>query len=214
MTISPNKVKPELRDRVIMYQNECDDVLWDYWMKGQAINQRHAITAEQQDALHAIVARRAGGNRKIRAEMWSRHNRHFKIAKYSQLLDIHFDDAVRYLEEMELHAKAELDSIKQLDDFLKNIASRYPALKNPIAHEVATRIGEYMQLQDVSERLVYWVVCDKGEVTVQPVSVHHIPINIVRLSAALKPLQEFVKLYEVDQRAKNLGQLELRALPM
>ncbi|ENT2146283.1 phage antirepressor N-terminal domain-containing protein, partial [Acinetobacter baumannii] len=27
-TISPNKVKPELRDTVIMYQNECDDVLW------------------------------------------------------------------------------------------------------------------------------------------------------------------------------------------
>lgn len=26
-TISPNKVKPEIRDRVIQYQNECDDVL-------------------------------------------------------------------------------------------------------------------------------------------------------------------------------------------
>jgi hypothetical protein len=40
MTISPNKVKPELRDTVIMYQNECDDVLWDYWTKGQAANPR------------------------------------------------------------------------------------------------------------------------------------------------------------------------------
>ena len=34
MTISPNKVKPELRDTVIKYQEECDDVLWDYWIKG------------------------------------------------------------------------------------------------------------------------------------------------------------------------------------
>lgn len=40
MTISPNKVKPEIRDSVIMYQNECDDVLWDYWTKGQAVNPR------------------------------------------------------------------------------------------------------------------------------------------------------------------------------
>lgn len=33
MTIHPNKVRPEIREKVITYQNECDDVLWDYWMK-------------------------------------------------------------------------------------------------------------------------------------------------------------------------------------
>lgn len=36
MTISPNKVKPELRDKIIRYQEECDDALWDYWTKGSA----------------------------------------------------------------------------------------------------------------------------------------------------------------------------------
>ena len=36
MTISPNKVKPEIRDTVIAYQTECDDALWDYWTKGVA----------------------------------------------------------------------------------------------------------------------------------------------------------------------------------
>ena len=40
MTISPNKVKPELRDTVIKYQEECDDVLWDYWTKGKVVNPR------------------------------------------------------------------------------------------------------------------------------------------------------------------------------
>ncbi|WP_077522404.1 phage antirepressor N-terminal domain-containing protein [Salinivibrio kushneri] len=30
-TLSPNKVRPSIRDRVIRYQNECDDVLWQYW---------------------------------------------------------------------------------------------------------------------------------------------------------------------------------------
>ncbi|MBH0066233.1 phage antirepressor N-terminal domain-containing protein [Psychrobacter sp. SZ93C1] len=31
MTISPNKVKSEIKDKIIRYQNECDDVLWQHW---------------------------------------------------------------------------------------------------------------------------------------------------------------------------------------
>lgn len=38
MSIHPNKVKPEIREKVITYQNECDDALWDYWNKGIAVN--------------------------------------------------------------------------------------------------------------------------------------------------------------------------------
>lgn len=32
-SINPNKVLPELREKIIRYQNECDDVLWNYWTK-------------------------------------------------------------------------------------------------------------------------------------------------------------------------------------
>lgn len=39
-TISPNKVRPEIRERVIQYQEECDDVLYEYWTKGRATNPR------------------------------------------------------------------------------------------------------------------------------------------------------------------------------
>ena len=39
MTISPNKVKPECRDAVIKYQEECDDVLWNHW--AGKLNARH-----------------------------------------------------------------------------------------------------------------------------------------------------------------------------
>ena len=34
MTVHPNKVRQEIRERIIKYQNECDDVLWEYWNKG------------------------------------------------------------------------------------------------------------------------------------------------------------------------------------
>ncbi|MET4163725.1 hypothetical protein ABIE61_003591 [Marinobacterium sp. MBR-111] len=37
MSIHPNKVRPELRDGIIAYQNECDDVLWSYWNDGIAV---------------------------------------------------------------------------------------------------------------------------------------------------------------------------------
>lgn len=46
-TISPNKVRPEIRDKVIKYQEECDDVLYDYWTKGKAETRakRHPLTS-------------------------------------------------------------------------------------------------------------------------------------------------------------------------
>lgn len=113
-SIHANKVKPELRDTVIKYQEECDDVLWDYWTKGQAINQRKAISPEQQALLHEIVARRSQGERKIFAEMWARHNRHFKIPRYAELLEIHFPEAIHYLETMDIKAKAEKQEVKAL----------------------------------------------------------------------------------------------------
>ncbi|HEM8208452.1 TPA: hypothetical protein U2M36_003829 [Providencia stuartii] len=46
-TINPNKVKPEIRDKVIQYQEECDDVLYQYWTTGQAINPRKLSVMEQ-----------------------------------------------------------------------------------------------------------------------------------------------------------------------
>ena len=30
-TLQPNRIREEIRDKVIQYQNECDDVLWRYW---------------------------------------------------------------------------------------------------------------------------------------------------------------------------------------
>lgn len=68
---------------------------------------RQSISPEQQALLHEIVARRSNGERKIYAEMWSRHNRHFKIPRYAELLAIHFPEAVHYLETMDLKAKVE-----------------------------------------------------------------------------------------------------------
>lgn len=81
------------------------------------LESRQSISPEQQALLHEIVARRSGGERKIFAEMWARHNRHFKIPRYAELLAIHFSEAVHYLEIMELKAKVSTkqDNLIQID---------------------------------------------------------------------------------------------------
>ncbi|MCL6248029.1 KilA-N domain-containing protein [Acinetobacter sp. ANC 4945] len=72
------------------------------------INDRQSISPEQQALLHEIVSRRSEGERKIYAEMWSRHNKHFRITRYSDLLAIHFQDAVNYLETLEIKSKGSI----------------------------------------------------------------------------------------------------------
>lgn len=36
-SIHPEKVKLEIRKKVILFQNECDDALWSYWSQGKAM---------------------------------------------------------------------------------------------------------------------------------------------------------------------------------
>lgn len=55
-TISPNKVKPELSDKVRMYQEECDDVLWRYWTNQQKTD------SEQREPLIRACEKLAVGN--------------------------------------------------------------------------------------------------------------------------------------------------------
>ncbi|HBJ3730032.1 TPA: phage antirepressor N-terminal domain-containing protein, partial [Acinetobacter baumannii] len=207
MTISPNKVKPALRDTVILYQQECDDVLWEYWTKGQAINQRLTISPEQQNALHEIVDRRAGRDRSLRASMWIRHNRHFGIAKYSQLLSIHFDDAKQYLETIPLHelVPTETDTLKRLEKFVDNLAARYPALENPLAYEIAQLIGEKLKYQSPKGPKNFWIsIQESGAVSVQQYSLHHTPVNVVQLRERFNQLWDFLHKDEVLELGKVL----------
>lgn len=94
--VDANRVKPECRDKVIQYQEECFDALYSYWNEGVAINPRLPISPEQQSALQAIVAT-ISPDGKQRGMIWARFNRHFKIAKYNQLPVSQIDEAKQYL---------------------------------------------------------------------------------------------------------------------
>jgi prophage antirepressor-like protein len=74
----------------------------------QQIDTRVKINAEQQAILKEIVDRRCEGSTKKRTELWARHNKHFRIPRYSELLAMHFQDAVDYLETMQVKAKGDI----------------------------------------------------------------------------------------------------------
>lgn len=70
MTINPKKVKPELQDKIIRYQEECDDALWDYWTKGSAsragmpnVNQQLALSRHRVTLLKELHKARDNGLR-------------------------------------------------------------------------------------------------------------------------------------------------------
>ncbi len=204
-SIHANKVRPELRETVIMYQQECDDVLWDYWTKGQAINKRLTITPEQQHALHEIVDRRAGKNRSQRASMWVRHNRHFGIAKYSQLLSIHFEEAKQYLESINVVEKVESDPLQRLENLLDRVSSRYPALENPLAYEIAQQVGEKLKYQSPNGPKNFWIsIQESGAVAVHQYTSHHTPVNVVQLREKFNQLWDFLHKDEVLELGKVL----------
>jgi len=60
-SVSPEKVRPELRDTVIMYQEECFAVLYDYWHKGAAVNPRH----EHRQTTVALLASEAESAKRL-----------------------------------------------------------------------------------------------------------------------------------------------------
>ncbi len=62
MSIHASKVRPELRQGVIDYQNECDDVLWAYWNEGAAVRRDDRTAASVlattigTDGFHCLAA--------------------------------------------------------------------------------------------------------------------------------------------------------------
>ena len=114
-SINPRKVRPELRAKIELYQAESDDALWNYWMHGRA--ERPApqpqptadgpLTPALRAELKAIVDAKlstapADVQGKARAEIWTRFNRHFKIAEYAQLPACRMPEARDYLIELQM----------------------------------------------------------------------------------------------------------------
>lgn len=135
MSIHASKVRPELRDGVIAYQNECDDALWAYWNEGHAVNHRgpgQALTVLGQtigtDGFHCLGALLDGKVRRLpvalrsgaKNHVWSQVHKAFSVVS-AQDIPVEQLDAVRnfiaaYALEGEWLAKPEKAVGTVLDD--------------------------------------------------------------------------------------------------
>lgn len=126
------------------------------------INDRQTITPEQKDTLQKIVDHKANGNNGLRPQIWTRHNRHFKVNSYHELLKIHFEDAVKYLLEMDVKQKVEKQEIKSLP---------YPEEVIHVAHEINNEFQ--------AGRFDSWFVSARnGELSVMPLPHGYYPFNV------------------------------------
>jgi hypothetical protein len=122
-SINPKKVRAELRPKIELYQAESDDALWNYWMNGRAEQpSRESVEVsgtllppELRSELKGIVDAKlstypASVQGKARSEIWTRFNRHFRIAEYAQLPAERMAEARDYLIELEVKALKALPS--------------------------------------------------------------------------------------------------------
>ncbi|ELY4847910.1 phage antirepressor Ant [Cronobacter sakazakii] len=114
-TISPNKVKPEIRDRVIRYQDECDDVLYEYWTKGQVTNPRKTSTVELTP-LRGVVNRIMGKYGMTYQAIYKMVHKEFGVKHIDELSPKQTAEAIEYLAskviEGEFIGKESLPSVK------------------------------------------------------------------------------------------------------
>ena len=105
--IEAGKVKSdEARAKVVAFQNECDDVLWQYWNEGIAINPRQAfavnpgdvLTKEEAETLRLMLKSAADRVPKsaqgpLMMQGWSKLKAHFKVS-YREIPRHEFSEAV------------------------------------------------------------------------------------------------------------------------
>lgn len=103
-TISPNKVKPEIRDKVIRYQEECDDVLYEYWTTGEVKKKPNfrQSTAKELIPLRQIAERLiAHGVGNIYPDIWKHVHAEFGVQHINELLPEQIPLAISYLDALE-----------------------------------------------------------------------------------------------------------------
>ena len=104
-TISPNKVKPEIRERVIRYQDECDDVLYEYWTKGQVTNPRKKTSVDERTELRDAVNMLVSKKHMMYPEAYALIHQQFAVQSIEDLTLEELPLAVEYVHNLALEGE-------------------------------------------------------------------------------------------------------------
>ncbi|HAF5997167.1 TPA: hypothetical protein G8L49_003084 [Salmonella enterica] len=104
-TISPNKVRPEIRDNVIQYQEECDDVLYEYWTKGKAENPRKKTSVDERTPLRDAVNMLVSKKHLMYPEAYAMIHQRFNVESIEELEASQIPQAIEYIHRVVLEGE-------------------------------------------------------------------------------------------------------------
>ncbi|WP_275443331.1 MULTISPECIES: phage antirepressor N-terminal domain-containing protein [unclassified Halomonas] len=102
--VDASRVKPEVRDKLVEYQEECFEVLSNYWQKGQAVKPR-TVTPDERAGLRAAVTMLTTKRGLMHSAAYSLVHHRFNVEHIDELTPEQLPQAVEYVHRMALEGE-------------------------------------------------------------------------------------------------------------
>ena len=96
-SINPEKVRADIRDKLIQYQEECFTALHDYWTKGTATRKESETSVDDRTPLRGIVNRIMGKYGMTYQAVYKMVHKEFGVKHIEELSPKQTAEAIEYL---------------------------------------------------------------------------------------------------------------------
>lgn len=104
-SINPEKVRADIRDKLIQYQEECFTVLHDYWTKGEVKNSRKKTTVDERTPLRDAVNMLVSKRHMMYPEAYAMIHQRFNVDSIEDLDATQIPDAIEYVHRVALEGE-------------------------------------------------------------------------------------------------------------
>ncbi len=104
-SINPEKVRADIRDKLIKYQEECFTVLYDYWTKGKAENPRKKTSVDERTPLRDAVNMLVSKKHLMYPEAYAMIHQRFNVESIEELEASQIPLAVEYIHRVVLEGE-------------------------------------------------------------------------------------------------------------
>lgn len=148
-SINPEKVRADLREKVIQYQEECFEALYNYWHNGKA--ERKTTVDDRtglRDAVNMLVSKRG----LIYSDAYHFIHQRFNVQSIEDLRKEQLPQAVEYVHRLCLEGELIIDEPKKAEDMIQIPADIFSAIMHHtrIARRLADNVEPFhRQLQEM-----------------------------------------------------------------
>lgn len=104
-SINPEKVRADIRDKLIQYREECFTVLHDYWTKGKAENARKKTSVDDRTPLRDAVNMLVSKKHLMYPEAYAMIHQRFNVESIEELDASQIPKAVEYIHRVVLEGE-------------------------------------------------------------------------------------------------------------